>query len=67
MGGACENGERVRRDHIEAAILDPIRTQLLSPERVARMVSEMQKLVAARARKASTKAGSLPAELQALD
>lgn len=67
LGGDCSNGERIRRDCIERAILDPIRHELLSPERVARMTVEIQKLLAARARKAKQKANAAPAELKALD
>jgi hypothetical protein len=33
--GACEVKTLVRRDHVENAILDPIRKELLSPQRIA--------------------------------
>src|SRR6185437_4011573 len=33
-GRACKNGIRVRRDVLERSILDPVRRELLAPERV---------------------------------
>lgn len=33
---------RVRRDRLEAAILRPLRDEMLRPERVAQMTKEMQ-------------------------
>jgi site-specific DNA recombinase len=48
-GGACSNSRRIRREAIEEAILDPIRSEVLSPERVAHMASEMQKFLSDRA------------------
>jgi hypothetical protein len=41
-GHACSNSIRVRRDSVEAILLDPIRKDLLAPERVERMGAEMQ-------------------------
>jgi site-specific DNA recombinase len=46
--GACANGIRVRRDAVEAAILDPIREGLLSPARVQMMAKEMKREYARR-------------------
>lgn len=42
-GAACSNGIRVRRDHAEQVLLAPIRDELLAPDRVKRMVGEMEK------------------------
>ena len=67
VGGACSNGARVRRDRIQALILDPIQTELLAPERVKRMAEEMQRDYAARAREAAQRADEAPAELQAIE
>lgn len=40
-GRACFNSIRVRRDRIEDILLDPIRKDLLMPERAERMAKEM--------------------------
>lgn len=48
--GACSNGIRVRLDALEAAILDPVRRDLLSPERVEAMAREMQRYYTERAK-----------------
>jgi hypothetical protein len=42
QGGACSNRIRVRRTKIESIILDPIRKELLEPQRVKRMAEEME-------------------------
>jgi Recombinase zinc beta ribbon domain len=39
-GAACGNGVRVRRDHVERVLLDPIKEQPLAPARVKRMATE---------------------------
>ena len=65
--GACSNGVRVRRDAVEAAILDPIRKDLLSPERVQLMAREMQREYARRMEALQTRSTSAPKELQELD
>jgi hypothetical protein len=39
-GRACSNSVRVRRDRIETMLLDPIRKDLLTPERAERMAKE---------------------------
>ena len=67
LGGDCTNGTRVRRDRVEQAILDPIRDGLLSPERMARMAKEVQRLHAASVKDAAVRADEAPAELVALD
>jgi hypothetical protein len=56
----------VRRDEVENAILGPIRRELLSPERVARMAAEMQKMFVEQVR---TRAGheERPRQLAELD
>jgi len=41
-GRACKHGIRVRRNALERSILDPVRRELLAPERVERMAKEMQ-------------------------
>jgi site-specific DNA recombinase len=43
-GHACSNSIRVRRDRVESILLGPIRDDLASPERIARMAAEMQEL-----------------------
>jgi site-specific DNA recombinase len=41
-GAACHNGMRVRRDHAQDVLVTPIKDDLLAPERVDRMVGEME-------------------------
>ena len=65
VGGACDNKVRVRRDHVEKAILDPIRQELLAPERVEQMAKEIEKQFAKRSREFAEK--STPEEIRALD
>jgi site-specific DNA recombinase len=55
VGGACGNKVRVRRDHVEKAILDPIRHELLSPDRVDQMAREIEKRFAQRAQELAEK------------
>jgi DNA repair exonuclease SbcCD ATPase subunit len=57
----------VRRDAVEAAILDPVRNDLLAPERVARMAKELQQGYAERMRSMQARAAEVPKELEALD
>ena len=64
---ACDNGIRVRRDELERIILDPIRRDLLAPERIARMAKEMQTYYLERTRRAAARAAEAPRELQELD
>lgn len=65
--GACSNGIRVRRDALEAAILDPVRRDLLSSERVETMAREMQRYYAERAKAQESRSTQIPHELQRLD
>lgn len=66
-GGACSNRIRVRRDSIGRTLLDPIRNELLSPERRAKMVKEMQVAYAERVRAIAQRAETAPQEAAALD
>jgi DNA invertase Pin-like site-specific DNA recombinase len=66
-GRACNNRERVRRDHLEDVILGPIRNDLLAPGRVARMTKELQKQYTQRARALDALASELPMEVQRID
>lgn len=65
--GACSNGTRVRRDTLEAAILEPVRRDLLSPERVEAMAREMQRYYAERVKTQESRSAQIPHELQQLD
>lgn len=66
-GRACSNGVRIRREAIEAAILDPIRHELLAPARVEKMAAEMQRYFAECVRNLETRSGHAPRELEELD
>jgi site-specific DNA recombinase len=66
-GGACSNDIRVRRDAIERVILGGIYRDLLEPERVARMATEMRAAYAERRRAVAARAADLPHELEELD
>ncbi len=65
-GRACSNAVRVRRDRIEPILLDPIRKDLLSPERVERMAKEMQASYLDQVRATQTRVVEAPQELQEL-
>lgn len=65
-GHACSNSIRVRRDRVESVLLGPIRDDLLSPERIARMAAEMQEFYRERLRIMQTQATEAPRELQEL-
>jgi hypothetical protein len=65
VGGACGNNVRIRRDVAEAKILDPVRQELLSPERVSRMAIEIEKSWKKRIQELAER--STPEEIQALD
>ena len=65
-GRACSNAIRVRRDRVEAILLDPIRRELLSRERVERMAKEMRADFLDRVRSAQTRAVEAPREVQEL-
>ncbi|MDB6102073.1 MAG: pinR [Gammaproteobacteria bacterium] len=63
-GRACPNSVRVRRDRIETILLDPIRKELLIPERVEQMAKEMQAYYLDRVRAMQARAVEQPQELQ---
>jgi site-specific DNA recombinase len=65
-GSACSNSIRVRGDRVESILLGPIRDDLLAPERIARMVAEMQEFYRERVRIMQTPAAEAPRELQGL-
>jgi len=65
-GRACSNSIRVRRDRAEAVLIDPIRKELLSPERAERMAKEMQAGYIERLRAMQARAVEQPQELQEL-
>lgn len=65
VGGSCANKVRVRRDEAETKILDPVRQELLSPERVELMAQEIEKRVREHYQQLSEK--STPAEIQKID
>jgi DNA invertase Pin-like site-specific DNA recombinase len=67
LGRACSNSIRVRRDAVETAILGTIRKDLLAPERVARMATEMQAAYLSQLRAAEDRASEAPRELQDID
>lgn len=66
-GHTCTNTTRVRRDAVEAAILDPLRRELLAPARVERMGREITQFYAERMHARRTRATHAPQELQDLD
>lgn len=66
-GRACSNSVRVRRDHIEAVLLEPIRSGLLAPERVEEMRKEMQRAYVERVGALRMQAAQAPRELQEID
>jgi hypothetical protein len=61
-GAACANGTHVRRDRVESVLLNPIRNDLLSPERMQRMAKELQQSYL----EAALRATEAPHELQEL-
>ena len=56
----------MRRDRVEHILLGPIRDDLLAPERVARMVKEMEDHYRERMRASQTRTAEAPRELQEL-
>ena len=66
-GGACSNKTRVRRDVLEREIIGPIKDDLLSPARVARMAKEMQRRYAERVKATQQKGADAPRQLSELD
>ena len=67
QGGACSNRIRVRRTKIESIILDPIRKELLEPQRVKRMAEEMEAAFAEQIKAAAKRLAGTPDELIAFD
>jgi hypothetical protein len=63
-GRACKNSILVRRDRVENILLGPIRDDLLKPDRVTRMVKEMQSYY--RVQTMQSRATDLPKELEEL-
>jgi site-specific DNA recombinase len=68
---ACSNHTRIRRDAIEATLLDPDRADsaiagLLAPDRVARMAAELERMHVEHVRKSIARAGQRPRELNEL-
>jgi hypothetical protein len=66
-GGACDNHIRVRRDALEAAIIGPLRDEMLAPERVVQMAREMQRDLLERMHRTKMRAIEQPQELAELD
>ena len=66
-GRACSNSIFVRRDRVENILLGPIRDDLLKPDRVARMVREMQGYFSERVQATQSRATEVPCELEELD
>jgi site-specific DNA recombinase len=64
---ACANSIRVRRDTIEAAIIDPILKDVLTPVRVAAMVKEMERDYRARIAAAQARVTEVPDEVRKLE
>ncbi|GFE80267.1 hypothetical protein GCM10011487_22670 [Steroidobacter agaridevorans] len=64
---ACANRIRIRRDVVERAILDPVRQDLLSPDRVQAMAAEMQRQYVRSVEASQARSTALPRELQELD
>jgi hypothetical protein len=61
--GACKRNIRVRRDAVEAAVLEPLRSDFLAPNRVARMAKEFQHLYLEAVRTKQARAAEAPREL----
>jgi site-specific DNA recombinase len=66
-GRACTNTIRVRRDHAEAKLIGPIQDELLRPDRVQRMASELQRRYNERMSADLHRAEQLPKELQEIE
>jgi site-specific DNA recombinase len=65
-GGPCSNAVRLRREVAERVLLDPIRKELIAPERAARMAKEMHEYFLERTRAMRTRVVEVPLELQDL-
>lgn len=66
-GGGCSNAVRVRRDHIQHVLVDPVTDKLLAPARVELMVREMRSYYAERVQEMQMRSEQAPRELQELD
>ena len=66
-GDSCKNDIMVGRQDLENAVLGPIHKELLSPERVAKMAEEMQRLFAEHLRAHASQAQQRPKQLAELD
>jgi len=64
--GRARTPVRVRRDRIETVLLDPIRKELLTPERAEKMAKEMQTYYFDRLRAMQTQVAEQPRELHEL-
>jgi site-specific DNA recombinase len=62
----CSNAVRLRREVAERVLLDPIRKELLAPERAAEMAKELHEYFRERSRAMRTRAVEVPLELQEL-
>lgn len=65
-GNACSNAIRVRRERVEAVLLGPLNENLGDPNRVARMVAEMEAYYLERLRVLEARDVDSPRELQEL-
>lgn len=67
FGRACSNSTRIRRSAIEAAVLTPLREDLLSPARIEQMARKLQQAYAAQLREQQSKTAERPKEILALE
>lgn len=65
--GGCCTAKSVRRDALHAAIMDPIDSHLLAPDRVKRIAKEMDTEAARRLAGAQARNAAAPAALQELE
>src|SRR4029077_20166639 len=66
-GGICKNAARVRRDIVEAKILNPLKDKLLAPDQIKKAVAEMKKYYRERVRRDSEEAREAPRAVKELD
>lgn len=66
-GGACDHDSRVFRTAFEDMIIGPIRADLKSPERVARMAKKLEAAYARRLQAQAERHAAVPKDLQDLD
>jgi site-specific DNA recombinase len=65
-GGGCSNAIRVRRDHIQHVLVDPVKNDLRAPDRVQRIAAEMQSYYREQVQAMQARAVEQPRELQEL-